>query len=309
MSGPPDFLDRIAQIAVFLVALFALANGAYMLGAPLHWYYAVPTVPATGPANTHFIADIGIAYAVSGFILLYAAADIRFRWLAAVTGSLWLLLHGFLHIYELIVGICSPDRFLQDAPGVLGPPLIVLAAVAILIGRQRIAPAGLPKRMFLSIVDRLTPDESQYVHEIAAAPGRPLEKFMHFMPASNHRYIASEELVAAARIGASLVEDCGPCAMTSAQISLREGVSKAIVNAALAGGSDLPEDEKLAFDFGEAIASQSIEADQYGDAIEQRYDRTVRLELAMVAATSRVYPAMKRGLGLTTACSAMKLAV
>lgn len=309
MSGPYDALDRIAQLIVLLVALFAFGNGAFMLFAPLDWYYAIPTVPATGPANTHFIADIGIAYLSSAAMLLYAAVNLKLRWMAALAGTLWLLAHGFLHIYELIVGICSPDRFVQDMPGVLGPPVLVLVALAILFARQKIAPAGLPKRAFLAAVDRMNPDESQYMHEVVGAPGHALEKFMHFMPASNHRERTSASLFAVARIGAVLVEDCGPCALTAARGSLTDGVPRDILNAALAGGSDLPEDEALAFRFGAAIARQDAELDTLGEEIEVRFGRTVRLELAMTAAMVRVYPVMKRGLGLAKACAATKLTV
>jgi hypothetical protein len=46
-----------------------------------------------------------------------------------------------------------------------------------------------------------------------------------------------------------------------------------------------------------------------GDAIQAKYGRTVRLELAMTAATVRAYPGMKRGLGLTTSCTLTKLEV
>ena len=37
--------------------------------------------------------------------------------------------------------------------------------------------------------------------------------------------------------------------------------------------------------------------------------RTVRLELAMTAATVRAYPGMKRGLGLSTSCSLTRLEI
>ncbi|MEO1170207.1 MAG: hypothetical protein AAFW97_15995 [Pseudomonadota bacterium] len=309
MSGPYDTLDRVAQIVIVLVALFAFANGAFMLLAPLDWYYAIPTVPPTGPANTHFIADIGLAYLSSAVMLGYAAWNPKMRWMAALAGTLWLLVHGFLHIYELIVGICSPDRFVQDIPGVLGPPVLVLVALAIFFARQSIAPAGLPKRLFLSVVDRMNPDESDYIHEIARAPGHALEKFMHFMPASDHREKVSVAMFAAARIGAVLVEDCGPCALTAARGSLADGVSPNILNAALAGGAGLPDDETLAFRFGAAIARQDADVDALGDEIEARFGRIVRLELAMTAALVRAYPAMKRGLGLTKACAATRLTV
>ncbi|WP_299322089.1 hypothetical protein [Parasphingopyxis sp.] len=310
MSGPYDVLDRIAQLVVMLVALFAFANGAFMLLAPMDWYYAVPTVPATGPANTHFIADIGIAYLSSGAMLFYAAMNLKLRWMAALAGTVWLLAHGVLHIYELIVGICSPDRFLQDAPGVLGPPLLVLLAVGTMIGRQRVSPAGIPAWLFIKAAgQKMEKSEAQYLRKLVAAPGRAFEKFTHFMPASMHRHAASAEMLHVARIGATLAEDCGPCALTAAQWALVEHVPRDVANAALAGGEALNEDERLAFRFGEAIATQSPEAFALGDAIEEKFGDTVRFELAMAAALVRSYPAMKRGLGLTKACSAVQLAV
>ncbi|MEL6873886.1 MAG: hypothetical protein AAGM33_00260, partial [Pseudomonadota bacterium] len=254
-----------------------------------------------------FIRDIGIAYSACGIILLYASVNIHMRWLAAFAGSLWLSLHGILHIYEVSVGICSPDIFWADAPGVLGPPLLVYVALIILFIRQRVAPAGIPDTLFLGAVDRITPGESAYVHEIAEAPGRALEKFKHFMPASNHRTEASAELLAAARIGAVLAEDCGPCVITAAEGALADHVDRDLVNCMLQG--DLSGDLQTALAFGQAMARQSEEAFSLGDSIEKHHGRTVRLELAMAAATVRVYPAMKRGLGLSRACSLTPLQV
>ncbi|MEP3226907.1 MAG: hypothetical protein ABJO01_13105 [Parasphingorhabdus sp.] len=306
-TGKPDILDRMAQIVVGIVGIFALIFGLFMIISPLEWYTAIPTVITTGPPNKHFIRDIGIAYVSCGIILLYASANIHMRWMAALAGGLWLSLHGILHIYEVSVGVCSPAVFVADAPGVLGPPVLVLIAVASLFVRQRIVPAGIPDRLFLTAVDRMSPDESAYLHEISGAPGNMLEKFKHFMPASNHRYEASAELLSATRIGAVLIEDCGPCAITAAQGALAEGLSRDEVNAMLAG--KLTGSTELAFEFGQAIAQQSEEADALGIRIEQQFGRPVRRELAMAAAMVRAYPAMKRGLGLTTACSLTPLRV
>lgn len=308
-TGKPDFLDRIAQFLVLAVGLFSLLFGLFMIISPLDWYTAIPTVITTGPPNKHFIRDIGIAYATCGFILLYASANIHMRWMAALAGALWLSLHGILHIYEVSVGICSPDVFVADAPGVLGPPLLVFAALVILFVRQRIAPAGLPKKAVMKAVDNLNPGESEYMKDVAAAPGHAFEKMMHFSPAANHRHAAPAALFHAARIGATLIEDCGPCAITAANGALADGVQKDQVNQMLAGGSVLAEDEKLGFDFGQAVATGSAEALAIGDRIEAQYSRDVRFELAMTAAIVRSYPAMKRGLGLTKACSLTSMEV
>lgn len=303
-----DGLDRVAQALIVIAALFALLNGGFMLWDPYGWYQAVGTVKFTGPPNRHFIRDIGIAYLTSSVMLSYAAYYPAGRWLAALAGSLFLAAHGVLHIYEVTVGICAQDIFWKDAPGVIGPPLMVWIALIMLFARQRIVPAGVPKRVFLAIGDKMAPDESAYMHEVAAAPGHAFEKFTHFMPASMHRHAAPADLFHMARIGATLVEDCGPCALTAARWALEHDVPRALVNAALAGAP--PEGAlKTAFDFGQAIATQSPEAFALGDAIEASHGRATRLELAMTAAIVRSYPAMKRGLGLTKSCSITKLEI
>lgn len=306
--GKPDTLDRLAQTLIAFTALFSLANGAFMLVDPYGWYQALPTVKFTGPPNQHFIRDIGLAYLASGVMLGYAAFNPYMRWLAALAGSLWIAVHGGLHIWEVLTGICATGVFFKDAPAVLGPPLLVWIALGIMFVRQRVSPAGLPKAALLGAVDRMSPDESTYFHEIAKAPGGAFEKLQHFMPVTMHRHAAQADLFHMARIGATLIEDCGPCALTAANGALGDGVPRDQVNEALA--ANLPEgDLRTAFAFGQAIALHSNDAATLGDAIEAKFGRTVRLELAMTAATVRAYPAMKRGLGLAKACAMVPMQV
>jgi hypothetical protein len=306
--GKPDALDRLVQFLIVFPALFALVNGGIMVWDPRDWYQLLPTVQHTGPLNRHFIRDIGLAYLTCGMMLGYAARFPSGRWLAALAGVLWLTLHGAFHVWELLTGVGSPHVFWMDAPGVLGPPLMVWIALCILMVRQRIAPAGIPKSIFLRVVDKLSPGESAYIHEVSNARGHAFEKLAHFMPATMHRYAAPADLFHMTRIGATLIEDCSPCALTAARGALRDGVPKDLVNAALAS-KPLDGDRQTAFDFGIAIARQATDALTLGEAIQAKYGRTVRLELAMTAATVRAYPGMKRGLGLTTSCSLTKLEV
>ena len=306
--GKSDALDRLVQIMIALTALFCLANGGSMVWNPHDWYQLLPTVQATGAFNQHFIRDIGLAYITCGIMLGYAARFPSGRWLAALAGALWLTMHGAFHVWELLRGIGAQHNFWMDAPGVIVPALLVWAALGILIARQRIAPAGIPKSMFLRVVDKLSPGESAYFHEVANAPGNALEKLAHFMPATMHRYTAPADLFHMTRIGATLMEDCAACTLTAARGALSDGVPKDLINAALAS-KPLGGDRQTAFDFGRAIARQAVDASSLGDAIQAKYGRTVRLELAMTAATVRAYPGMKRGLGLSTSCSLTKLEV
>jgi len=142
MMGRPDALDRLVQGLIAFVALVASANGLFMLADPYGWYHFIPTVRFTGPANPHFIRDIGLAYLLTAIMLGYGALDPRRRWLGAMTGNLWLSAHGGFHIYEVATGICSPTIFWQDVPAVVVPPAIVWVALGILLVRRRIVPTG-----------------------------------------------------------------------------------------------------------------------------------------------------------------------
>lgn len=306
MWDKPDAYDRVAQALVALAALFALVNGGFMLADPFAWYDAVGTVRATGPANGHFIRDIGLAYLVSGGLLAYAALALPLRWGSALAGSAWLLLHGVLHVWEVSVGLCSPGVFWQDAPGVLGPPLLALAGVALQAGRSRISSAPVPNAVFFPMVDKLTYRLSPHLPDLASGPGHLGAKFRRFMDFAMHGHAASAEQLAMARLGAAQAEDCGPCVEIAARGAVAIGMARETVNAALAGGlSDGPEREAL--EFGRALALNAPELAGVGDAIEAHHGRAVRTELAVAAATARVHPALKRGLGFGGACPAQPL--
>ena len=306
--GRIDLGDRLAQALVGFAAVAALANGTFMLAAPFAWYDMISTVRATGPANGHFLRDIGIAYLVSGALLAYGAANLSLRWGAALAGAAWLLLHGSLHVLEVSKGICSATIFWQEAPGTLGLPLLALFGIAIPLARLQFAPAPLPKAVFVRALDTMSEGRTAFIHDLAAAGGFAVEKFQHFMPVTMHRHHAPAGLLHMARLGATLTEDCGPCALDAAKGALMDGVPRETVNAALAG-RPTPGELAQAFEFGEAIAVRDQRCSELGDAIEAQYGRAVRTELALAAATVRSYPAIKRGLGYAQSCSAVRLAV
>ena len=308
MWGKPDALDRLAQALVAIAALFALGNGLFMLADPMGWYQWVGTVRATGPANGHFIRDVGLAYLLCAALLGYAARNLPMRWGAALAGTGWLLLHGLLHVWEVTTGLCAPGIFWREAPGTLGPPLLALTGIGIMITRQRIAPFPLPGWLMLRSMDRIAPGETAYLHRIAGLPGDALERFQHFMPVTNNRRAASAELFAMTRIGATRAEDCGPCTLITARWALADGVPRDLVQAAL-DRSLPPGDLAEAYAFGEAVALGRADAAGLGEALAVRHGAAVRDELALTAAMVRTYPALKRGLGLAQSCAVTPLQV
>lgn len=117
---------RLALLLVGVVAIFAIGFGAFMLAQPLSWYHALPTVVFTGPFNQHFVRDIGAAYLACGILLGWAALNLKARRPAVLAGALWLTLHAFVHLYEVITGICGVAIFWRDFPAVFGPPALAL---------------------------------------------------------------------------------------------------------------------------------------------------------------------------------------
>ncbi|QIG54925.1 hypothetical protein G6N82_12900 [Altererythrobacter sp. BO-6] len=308
MYGKFDGLDRLAQALIGLAALMALANGAFMLIDPFGWYDFVGTVKASGPPNAHFIRDIGIAFAISGLLLVYAALNPALRWGSAVVGNLFPTLHGVLHIYEVLVGICSPDIFWRDAPGVLGPAIAVWSAIGIQLARKRVSPVPLPKPLFVSVMQCMVGDAEPYYGDLSKAGGFAVEKFQHAMVLSGHYFHAPKDLIHMARLGSTRAEDCGPCVEIVRGIALADGMDAARLQNALVGKPESDSDA-LAYEFGAAIASGDAPvAAVLGDRIEALHDRKIRTELTLAAASGRLFPAIKRGLGYASACTIPRLA-
>ncbi len=70
--------------------------------------------------------DVGCAYLVAALGLGWRAIKGAPGESAAVLAAGFLLLHAGVHLWEVAVGICGWDRFLQDVPGVVVPGILVL---------------------------------------------------------------------------------------------------------------------------------------------------------------------------------------
>ncbi len=122
------------------IAVVLAANGLAMLVWPQIWYQIVPTVPYTGPFNGHFVRDIGCAYLTSaGALGWYAFEPSRAR-SAALTGLAFLLAHAVVHVWDALVGRCTPHHFAEDFVGVFLLPLLALALVTMPMPARRAQP-------------------------------------------------------------------------------------------------------------------------------------------------------------------------
>ncbi|WP_144223329.1 hypothetical protein [Mesorhizobium amorphae] len=100
-----------------------------MLAAPALWYSAIPGVTETGPANLHFIRDIGLAFIAAGAGLLIGAFKQDRQ--AILIASIFLGGHALLHLAELSYGTTAIDT-LRDIVLIALPGLLPLALITTL---------------------------------------------------------------------------------------------------------------------------------------------------------------------------------
>lgn len=117
------------------------------------------------------------------------------------------------------------------------------------------------------------------------------------------------EALTAARLTATLAEDCGPCAQIVVSMAEEEGVPPAMLKAILTGdGAAMGADAALGWAFARASLARDMEAaDPLRDEIVRRWGEKALAAIALGIASSRVYPAVKYALGHGKACSKVQV--
>lgn len=117
---------------LLIAAIANLGNAAWMLADPADWYARLPAaVPDTGPLNTHFVRDIGSAFAMMGIALAWAAFRPALRVPFLALTALFYVLHALVHVTDTLAGRLPPSHWLIDLPGVYAPALLMLALTAL----------------------------------------------------------------------------------------------------------------------------------------------------------------------------------
>ena len=146
--------------------------------------------------------------------------------------------------------------------------------------------------------------DASYVHEMIDVSSGAALKFALFQLMSNHRQDVPLVAWYGAKIGAVMSEDCGPCTQLVVDAALKEGVPRTAIAPLLRGHpEDAGADAGFGFCYGRAVATNAPEAAQLAADAEARYGRRALVSLSFAVAATRVYPALKRGLGHGAACS------
>lgn len=115
------------RLLLAFLAIFYAANGLIMLTAPDFWYGAVPGVVETGPANVHFIRDIGLGFIAAATALFLATRNGGAALL--VPAIVFLSGHAGLHLVEMVTHGTTPAAALRDTLLILVPGFLPLCAL------------------------------------------------------------------------------------------------------------------------------------------------------------------------------------
>ena len=158
------------------------------------------------------------------------------------------------------------------------------------------------ERAVLKRLSTVNSEQYGWLYSISQQTPGVFWKFVGFAPLATHRKRVDNTLLHLTRLGAMQVYDCGSCLQIAVDTAAREGLDVRILRAALTRPLDLAFDERLALDFGAAVARNDKELVELVPEVRARLGEAALAELALSAATAAVLPTLKRGLGIARTC-------
>jgi hypothetical protein len=149
-----------------------------------------------------------------------------------------------------------------------------------------------------------------YGRDIYDASPRAFFRFSRISAMAAHREVVSREAWFAAKLTATLSEDCGPCTQLVVTMAEREGVNPADLRAIVAGDERaMSPDAALGLRFARSVLHRDIaEADKLRSAVVSRWGQKGLVSLALTIAAARVFPSVKYALGHGKACTRIRVA-
>lgn len=160
----------------------------------------------------------------------------------------------------------------------------------------------------LTRFEHATGYDATYLHELADASLGAFRRFAGARAMSNFREDVPLDAWYAAKIAATLAQDCGPCVQLNVTLAEQAGLPAAQIRAMLTG--DLPamgEDAALVWRYTRAVSARDIEADALRRQIETRWGRRALASIALQIAVAGIYPTLKYAFGHGRTCSRIRV--
>lgn len=151
--------------------------------------------------------------------------------------------------------------------------------------------------------------DATYVRDLLEASPKALRAFQGVRTLSGFQEGAPPAALAAARIVATLVEDCGPCVQIAVKLGEEAGVPAEMLRGILSGDHDrMGPDVSLVYRFAKASLARDMETtDPLRDQVLERWGPKGLSAIALAMAAVRVYPTLKYAMGHGKTCSRVQV--
>jgi len=164
-------------------------------------------------------------------------------------------------------------------------------------------------RRRLAAFERAFDYDATYMRQMLETSRSGFMRFGSIMKMTRHREDLPLEAWYAAKIAATLAEDCGPCTQLVVKMAEQDGVAPAVLRAIVAGDAQAAGDDAgLALRFARAALAHEAAADTLRAEIIGRWGQRALVTLALAIAASRVFPTVKYVLGHGQSCSRVRVA-
>lgn len=155
----------------------------------------------------------------------------------------------------------------------------------------------------LDAFERTFSYDASYMRELLDVSPRGFRAFSRLMVMARHREDTPPAAVYAAKLAATLAEDCGTCAQLVITMAEREGLDAAALRAiARCDVPAMPPDAALGYAFACAVMARAPDLDAVRAEVLRRWGRRAVVTLGLTVASSRMFPTLKYALGHGHAC-------
>jgi len=151
--------------------------------------------------------------------------------------------------------------------------------------------------------------DTTFLKEMLSHDPEGYAHFQAFMPMASHRMKLEVDVYYVAKLATMAAEDCGACLQLNIKMALEAGVPKHLVEAAVKGGGDLPEDLGQIHAYATRVTLNNPDRGELLELLQQRLDKGAMSELALCIASARMFPSLKRSLGYDKSCQVMQFAI
>jgi hypothetical protein len=162
----------------------------------------------------------------------------------------------------------------------------------------------------MSAFERKFDYDMSYARDILGADFGAFWSFSRILGVSGYRKDAPLDAWYAAKIGATVAADCGPCTQLVVNMAEQVGVSATNLRAILANDEQaMTPEAALGLHFAQAVVARDLaKGDTLRAEVVKRWGRRALVSLALAIASSSVFPDVKYALGYGHACTLVRVA-